>query len=311
MHNVLKSWAVPKGVPYEIGERRLAMATEDHPIDYLDFEGSIPQGQYGGGTVMVWDIGTYELIEGNYYKGELQLHVKGKKLKGEWRLAKDRTGKNKNWFLMKTGKSIKPRAENVESTSALTGRTMDQIAADKTAQWHSNRTSIPGLDLDELPRSDLKFVEPMLAKAVDDLPSGDGWEYEIKLDGYRALAIKDGGEARLLSRRNNLLNDRFEQIATALNNIGDGVMLDGEIVGLDAAGRPSFNLLQRHKENNQAIVFYLFDVLAYRGRDVRQLPISVARTDWTAADHLRHSRFVGLRDDKHAQDVLKEIRFRC
>ena len=90
MHNVLKSWAVAKGVPYEVNQRRLAMATEDHPIEYLDFEGIIPEGQYGGGTVMVWDIGTYELVEGNYYKGDLQLHLQGKKLKGDWHLTKDR-----------------------------------------------------------------------------------------------------------------------------------------------------------------------------------------------------------------------------
>lgn len=141
MHKVLKSWAVPKGVPYERGERRLAMATEDHPIEYLDFEGIIPEGQYGGGTVMVWDIGTYELVEGNYYKGDLQLHLQGKKLKGEWHLTKDRSGRN--WFLIKTGASLKPPGAKRENASALTGRTMQQIAADRTAHWQSNRVAAP------------------------------------------------------------------------------------------------------------------------------------------------------------------------
>lgn len=141
MHNVLKSWAVPKGVPCELDERRLAMATEDHPIEYFAFEGTIPQGQYGGGTVMVWDIGTYDLIEGNYYKGDLHIFLKGKKLKGEWSLTKDRGAQNKNWYLMKTGASVKLPVGKKEHASALTGRTMEQIAADKDAQWQSNRAA--------------------------------------------------------------------------------------------------------------------------------------------------------------------------
>jgi bifunctional non-homologous end joining protein LigD len=141
MHKVLKSWAIPKGVPYEKGERRLAMATEDHPIEYLDFEGIIPEGQYGGGTVMVWDIGTYELVEGSYYKGDLQLHLQGKKLKGDWHLTKDQSGRK--WFLIKTGTSLKPPGAKRENASALTGRTMEQIAQDRDAQWQSNRAAAP------------------------------------------------------------------------------------------------------------------------------------------------------------------------
>jgi bifunctional non-homologous end joining protein LigD len=276
MHHVLKSWAVPKGVPYELDERRLAMATEDHPIEYLDFEGTIPKGQYGGGTVMVWDIGTYELMEGNYYKGDLTFFLKGKKLKGEWRLAKDRGSQNKNWYLVKTGEAIKKRAAKKEDVSALTGRTMKQITTENTATWHSNRSPIPGLDLDALPKSDLQFIEPMMAKPIDQLPEGGDWQYEIKLDGYRALAIKDK-VARLLSRRNNSLNDRFPEITGAMVSLEDGTIVDGEVVALDSEGRPSFNLLQHHKENSRAIVFYIFDVLAYRGRDVRGLPLRQRR----------------------------------
>lgn len=142
MHGVLKSWAAPKGVPYEEGEKRLAMATEDHPLEYLDFEGIIPKGQYGGGTVMVWDIGTYELIEGNYYKGNLLCFLEGKKLKGEWRLIKDRSKQGKNWFLIKSGTSLKPLSAKKQNSSALTKRTMDQIAEEKSAEWQSNRTPV-------------------------------------------------------------------------------------------------------------------------------------------------------------------------
>ena len=278
MHGALKSWAIPKGVPYELNQRRLAMATEDHPLEYFEFEGTIPRGQYGGGTVMVWDIGTYELVEGNYYKGDLQLRLKGKKLKGEWHLTKDRRAQNKNWFLIKTGRSMNPLTTKKENASALTGRTLEQIAADKdAAQWHSNRISVPGINIDSLPQSDMKFVEPMLAKAVADLPEGADWCYEIKLDGYRALAIKDRRDVHLLSRRNNALNARFPAIAAALHTLEDGLIVDGEIVALDAEGRPSFNLLQHHKESSPAVVFYLFDLLAYRGRDVRGLPLRQRR----------------------------------
>ena len=268
MHGVLKSWAVPKGVPYALDERRLAMATEDHPLEYLDFEGTIPQGQYGGGTVMVWDIGTYELIEGNYYKGNLQIHLQGTKLKGEWTLTKDRRSDGKNWFLTKSGSNAKPLSRKQENQSALTQRTLEQIAAANDAQWHSNRSPIQGIDLDSLPHSELEFVEPMQCRAVESLPEGEAWEYELKLDGYRALAIKQGGKVRLFSRRNNLLNDRFPPIVDAVSKLEDGLILDGEIVALDSEGRPSFNILQNERTTNQPVLLYVFDVLAYRARSL-------------------------------------------
>jgi bifunctional non-homologous end joining protein LigD len=277
VHGALKSWAVPKGIPTEPGVRRLASATEDHPLDYLDFEGVIPQGQYGGGTVMVWDIGTFEIIEGNYWKGNLHISLKGKKLKGEWMLMRDRAKGQTAWVLEKIGSATKPVSAKQDDQSALTGRTMAQIADAKDATWRSNRTSVPGVDLDKLPRSPMTFVEPMLAKPVPELPEGSNWQYEIKLDGYRALAIKDKGEARLLSRRNNTLNDKFAAIADALLQLEDGLIVDGEIVALDAQGRPSFNLVQNHKANAQVIVYYLFDVLAFRGRDLREIPLQQRR----------------------------------
>jgi bifunctional non-homologous end joining protein LigD len=277
IHGALKSWAVPKGIPTEPGVRRLASATEDHPLEYLEFEGVIPKGQYGGGTVMVWDIGTYEIIEGNYWKGNLRISLKGKKLKGEWTLTRNWAKGETAWVLEKVASAGKPISAKKDDESALSGRTMAQIADAKDATWHSNRTSIPGLDLDKLPPSDMKFVEPMLAKPVSELPEGSNWQYEIKLDGYRVLAIKDKGDPRLLSRRNNVLNHKFPSIAEALKELEDGLMLDGEIVALDAQGRPSFNLLQHHKENAHAIVYYLFDVLTFRGRDVRELALRERR----------------------------------
>ena len=298
MHSVLKSWAVPKGVPTDLGVRRLASATEDHPIDYLEFEGVIPAGQYGGGTVMVWEIGTYEVVEGNYWKGNLHISLKGKKLKGEWSLTRDRAKGETAWILEKVGESAKRISVRQDDASALTGRTMAQIAAARDATWHSNRTSVPGVNIDELPPSDMKFVQPMLAKPVSELPEASGWQYEIKWDGYRALAINNGRDAALLSRRNNSLGSKFPSVAAGLGTLESGSILDGEIVALDDQGKPSFNLLQHHKENAQALVYYVFDVLAFRGRDVRQLKLperrglleELLRERAGPSAHLTHSR---------------------
>jgi bifunctional non-homologous end joining protein LigD len=144
MHDVLKSWSVPKGPPFEKDERRLAMPTEDHPIDYLDFEGIIPRGQYGGGTVMVWDIGTYDLIEGNYYKGFLRFYLNGTKLKGEWTLnrfasAKQHSDNRDKWHLIKSGKNTGSVSKARDNQSALTKRSMAEISAAADAVWQSNR----------------------------------------------------------------------------------------------------------------------------------------------------------------------------
>ena len=140
MHDVLKSWAVPKGPPYLKGERRLAMPTEDHPLDYLDFEGVIPKGQYGGGTVMVWDIGTYELLEGNYHQGRLRFHLSGAKLKGEWELVRWRKKEERDtWLLIKAGTTVRTISKKRDDSSALSRRSMEEIAAAADNTWNSNR----------------------------------------------------------------------------------------------------------------------------------------------------------------------------
>lgn len=140
MDGVLKSWAVPKGLPYELGVRHSAFQTEDHPFEYLKFEGTIPKGQYGGGTVMVWDIGTYEIVDGNYGSGKLRVALKGKKLKGEWQLIRIRTEEDKPvWLISKAGDPMKPLTAKQEDSSALTKRSMEKIASDNDAQWQSNR----------------------------------------------------------------------------------------------------------------------------------------------------------------------------
>ncbi len=138
MDGTLKSWAVPKGLPFELGVKRAAFAVEDHPLAYIDFEGTIPKGQYGGGTVMVWDTGTYEVLGGDYAKGDLKLLLHGKKLKGEWHLFKIRTERGKDvWLVAKALKPAKPPSKRQEDSSALSRRSMARIARDNDAQWQS------------------------------------------------------------------------------------------------------------------------------------------------------------------------------
>jgi bifunctional non-homologous end joining protein LigD len=269
MHGVLKSWAVPKGVPFRPGEHRLAAATEDHPLEYIDFEGTIPKGQYGGGTVLVWDTGTWELIEGNYYKGHLQFHLSGEKLKGEYRLEKK---DEKNWRLQR----LSDAGDEPHARSVLTDRTLDEVAATAGAQWQSNRTRA-GIDLDTLPRADIEFVEPMQAKAAEHLPARDGWLYEVKLDGYRTLALRTADGVRLLSRNNNPQNERFPSVAKAMEDAEPGTVLDGEVVALNDHGRPSFHVLQNKLTRKTTLLYYVFDLLAYRGRDTTKLPLRERR----------------------------------
>lgn len=289
MGGALKSWAVPKGPPYDLNERRLAMATEDHPMEYANFEGIIPAGEYGGGTVMVWDSGTYELMDGNYWQGKLHVLLHGKKLKGEWVLVKgnDRDGKSNLWYLIKAGSAMERPSSKEEDSSALTSRGMERIAKEGDAVWHSNRKAVrkksaqqsaASPDLESLPEIRMKYIEPMLSEAVDELPeNSDAWSYEIKLDGYRCLALWDKNGVKLYSRKKNLLNSRFPTVAKALESMEPGTIFDGEIVALDETGRPSFNLLQNFRFTTNQIYFYAFDILAYGSKNVMGLPLENRR----------------------------------
>ena len=275
MHDVLKSWAVPKGIPLKNGETRTGFETEDHPIDYLQFEGIIPEGQYGGGTVMVWDIGTYEPLEGNFWKGALTIFLSGKKLKGEWtvRRADSENGKPR-WLIIKTGGDAKPISKRRESVSALTGRTMDKIAGEQSAVWHSNRGAAPEKKPARV--KEPRYVKPMKATAVAELPVGDEWIYEIKWDGYRSLALKHGDSVRLLSLKEKSLTSDFHDVVAALHDIrADTAILDGEIVAIDAQGRPSFQVLQNRKSLGRGwnIVYYAFDLIQLEGDNLFSLPL--------------------------------------
>jgi bifunctional non-homologous end joining protein LigD len=277
LNDVLKSWAVPKNLSFKEGETRTAFETEDHPIDYLEFEGIIPEGEYGGGTVMVWDIGTYEVLEGNYWKGALTVFLAGKKLKGEWTLKRieGEEGKPK-WFVVKTGGNAKSIPKKSESVSALTGRTMEKIAGEKSAVWRSNRGSGSTESRPAKGSKAPRFVRPMKATAVTELPEEGDWIYEIKWDGYRALGMKHGDDVRLLSLKEKNLTSDFPAVARAMRKlIADMAVIDGEIVAVDAKGRPSFQVLQNRKRlgGGWSVIYYAFDLLNLEGEDLQRLPL--------------------------------------
>jgi bifunctional non-homologous end joining protein LigD len=283
MQGVLRSWAVPKGPPTKPREARLAMHVEDHPLDYADFEGTIPPGNYGAGTVMVWDQGEYEDLTGNpaaaFHQGKMHVIMRGKKLKGEWILVKDRREEGSNkWLLIKAGKPLALSAK-ADDTSAISGRSMQQIAKDNDAQWQSNRPAEKKMKRGPSSHRIVKasYIEPMQCKAVTDLPAEDEWTFEIKFDGYRCVAVKSGTKVALFSRNEKRLNARFPVVADALARLPGDFTLDGEVVALDEQGRPSFQLLQNSESVAPPIFFYAFDLLHRDGEDLVGLPIERRR----------------------------------
>jgi bifunctional non-homologous end joining protein LigD len=300
MGGVLKSWAVPKTIPTTKGEKHLAMQVEDHPLDYASFEGIIPHGNYGGGTVMVWDTGKYRMLGGTpgeaWKKGLIHFELEGKKLKGEWsliRLKQDSSGKFP-WLLLKSGKSTKAISAKVDDQSAVSGRTMKQIAKQKTAAWESSRPakkrsrfahatkvkeeqdedSDPDAALTDAERTRLmkRFIEPMKCLPVKKMPEGDDWVYELKFDGYRALAICSGGKTLLLSRNKNEFNARFPNLVEAIDKLPvKSAILDGEIVAMEEGGKHSFQLLQNY--DGGPLAYYIFDLLELNGKNLRNLPL--------------------------------------
>jgi bifunctional non-homologous end joining protein LigD len=391
MEGVLKSWAVPKGPSLDPADKRLAMQVEDHPVSYYDFEGTIPAGNYGGGTVMVWDAGTWEPlspvpVNGEYLpgtekeavtmlaKGDLKFRLKGKRLVGDFALVhiKGRAGnKGNEWLLIKkkdahvvAGFDIN---EDKYDTSILTGRTMAQIAGDKgSAEWTSNRPASRGKVkaawlADAIERADKKrkaltaesaegaekkkskstrpaarrvaHAEPSDDVAVNDAASKSGskkssasfstnsassavktltgaeprpmptvihpmlatptakafdnpeWLFEIKWDGYRAVAFIEDGRVRLVSRSQNDLTAQFSELGTLPQFVkAERAILDGEIVALDDEGRPSFGLMQQRtgfqpgrrrlpRREGVPVIYYAFDLLYLDGLDLRRVAL--------------------------------------
>ena len=286
LDGVLKSWAVPKGPSLDPGENRLAMRTEDHPLDYGAFEGTIPKGEYGGGTVMLWDHGRWipdprkdpsKTIE----EGHLHFTLEGDRMKGEWvmfRLKPKPGEKAQPWMLKKvTDEHADPGDGDalVDNcvTSVTTGRTMAEIASGQDV-WRSNRGGQKGgRGKRKASKAPPAFKDPQLATLVDDVPPGDAWIHEIKYDGYRLLLSVGDGVATAFTRKGLDWSDKFKALVKAAARLPAGCLIDGEAVALDDDGRPSFQLLQSTLKGGGApLAFYAFDLLVDRGQDIRKLP---------------------------------------
>ena len=286
MEGALRSWAVPKGPPTKLREARLAMQVEDHPLEYADFEGIIPPGNYGAGTVMVWDHGEYDEETGNpvaaFYSGKMHLSMRGKKLRGEWILVRDKHEEDRNkWLLIKAGDDLPPISAKRDDTSVLTGRSMRKISEDENARWESNRTqtSDSSAERDRVrKRAEPAFIAPMQCKPVPELPTGEQWTFEIKFDGYRCVAVKRNSEVTLFSRNKKVLNKRFPKIRDSLAALEGDFVLDGELVAFDDEGRPSFHLLSEAKADDQPTFYFIFDLLNQDGELLLDIPLERRRT---------------------------------
>jgi bifunctional non-homologous end joining protein LigD len=293
LDGVLKSWAVTRGPSLDPDDKRLAVRTEDHPLSYATFEGTIPKGEYGGGTVMLWDRGTWAPIPGksakDLEKGHLHFILDGERMKGEWLLIrlkprpKERT---ENWLLRKIGDDYAGGSGDLVDrclTSVKTGRTMEEIAAgvEVKAQPSPRRRPGPsptkkkGLD-PGLRRGDDKvtFTPPQLCTLVDSVPTGSAWLHEVKYDGYRLLLAVGGGRAKAFTRTGLDWSDKFPNLvkAAAALDIGSA-LIDGEAVALDQSGKPSFSALQDAlKRGDTKLTFFAFDLLSLEGEDLTRLP---------------------------------------
>lgn len=302
---VLVSWAVPKGPSANPADRRLAVQTEDHPMDYIDFEGTIPEGEYGGGTVMVWDIGDYHaegadsladdktILRKQLKDGSIKVVLEGKKMKGSWHIVRMK-GENRQWLLMKS-KDEFANSKEFEPNSVLTGRDFDAIAKGdnvwestrkpeekieksqkvKTSKNNKNEFSSDDLtDAVKLSKYPIKW-RPQLATLADEPFDNKDWIFETKFDGYRALAQIKDKKATLISRNGIAFNDKYPEIAEALNGISQNMILDGEIVIEDKQGQSHFQWLQNHDENPKRgkLRFYVFDILYFQGYDLRELEL--------------------------------------
>ncbi len=283
MNGVLMSWAVPKGPSANPADKRLAVRVEDHPLEYGDFEGVIPEGNYGAGTVIVWDRGVWVPLEDPYEgleKGKLLFELRGYKLRGRWTLIKLKKTP-KEWLLIKERDEY-VSTEPYSNESVLSGLTNDELRNAK------QRAEPIKKELEKLGATKRKLrvedTELMLAETRDEPFSKAGWLFEVKLDGYRMRAACEGGAPILYSRKGLDFTESFPEIARAIKALPfEGVILDGELVVLNESGHPSFNKLQARaklgaREAKRAAIespgtLYVFDLLAFEGYDLRKLPL--------------------------------------
>ena len=318
MDGVLKSWAVTRGPSLDPEDKRLAVRTEDHPISYAEFEGTIPEGEYGGGTVMLWDKGTWAPIDGkserDLDKGHLHFTLDGERMKGEWLLVrmKPKPGeRHENWLLRKIDDEQAGGSGDLverELTSVKTGRTMAEIASDKKgeaslkgkrgkafdaimakAEEHAaivGRRTGRGRADGKLPA----YREPQLATLVDHVPSGSWWIHEIKFDGYRTIIAAAGDKVKIYTRTGLDWTGKFAPVAEAVVALGlPPVLIDSEITSPDVNGNPSFSALQKAiKGEGGRFELFAFDLLSIDGEDLTRL-----------GNVERKARLAGLLPDDH------------
>ncbi len=297
LDGVLKSWAVTKGPSLDPADKRLAVPTEDHPVDYATFEGRIPEGNYGAGTVLLWDKGEWEPIgdpRAGLAEGKLEFRLRGERLKGRWALVRfhgQRDAKRENWLLIKQKDELAAHGRKVTeraTTSVASGRDIDAIAAAPDAVWESKgavserRRAVSKSKLQASPTRPARhaarrndklpaFSAPALATLVDALPEGPDWLFEVKFDGYRALAAASGDNVRIYTRSGKDWTDRYPAIARAIAALDlDRALLDGEVVAIDQAGRSDFGALQEAlSEGRGGLNYFVFDLLELGGKNLR------------------------------------------
>jgi bifunctional non-homologous end joining protein LigD len=291
----LKSWAVPKGPTLDPGKKSLAMMVEDHPLEYGKFEGVIPKGNYGAGSVMLWDRGTYQLLgdataDEQLARGDFKFHLHGERLQGDFALVKIKSSKAPStanqWLLLKKKDAFAKPGWDPEdhAVSVSTGRTQEEIARELPAVEKSaaNRRKIKGAVKAPIPQN----VSPTLAQIGKGTPpSSDDWVFEVKWDGVRAICYLDAGHLRMVSRNGNPIDRQYPELSVLTHHIdATTAILDGEIAALDLRGLPSFEMLQKRINVSDAatiaalarkepVVFFAFDLLYLDGYDLRGLPL--------------------------------------
>jgi bifunctional non-homologous end joining protein LigD len=303
MQGVLKSWAVPKGPSMDSAIRRTAIQVEDHPYDYKNFEGNIPEGQYGGGSVIIWDKGTYEpsnkkntkkeqereLIK-QFYAGEIDFILKGKKLNGRFRLKKMQERGDDNWILTKVKDEFATKEDILKKDkSVISGITVQEMGENSNARiWNSNRgnnaetlqqpASLSVSELNKLIKQGKKSampqgLKPMKCELIHEPFDNEDWFYELKLDGYRIIATVNDDKVTLTTTEVQNYTKRYQIVADALKTSDHKIVLDGEVVVLNEEGKPDFQKLQNYKGTDN-LVYYVFDLLWIDGYDIMHLPLT-------------------------------------
>ena len=300
LDGTLKSWAVPKGPSLDPSQKRLAVHVEDHPLDYASFEGTIPAGEYGGGTVLLWDRGYWEPIgdaKASYRRGRLKFTLHGEKLQGIWNLVRmghrQEAGKE-NWLLIKEQDTEARRGRQSQVTDRLTdsvasGKAIEEIASGDHAVWHSNKSSSPSTKKRHASRTATKApaagarkapqeerIVPQLATLVTASPEGEEWVHELKYDGYRILCRLKDGKATLLTRNGHDWTAKLPHIAAAIEELSSrSAWLDGEVVAVLPDGRISFQGLQNafDARSDSNLLYYVFDLLYLNGYDLRDVSL--------------------------------------